>query len=176
MFLARGLQEDLENNHRASLIASLVRVAYNQDERRLRKQLSDYGLALSEAGRETVGKTSSMTEDAYAVSRESPSVDRDELAAIALSIRKPRAPEKVVRRIPYEPAADAEAVSQAYEEAQKQKQKQSATDIEAAKEAAKTDDVHGVNTWLKDIEDASEHKQTEEAFANVLGLNKNADK
>lgn len=173
MFLATRLREDLQNNHCASLLASLVRVAYNRDERSLRKQLSDYGLALSEAGKEAVGNAGSMTKDAYAVSGEPPSVDRDELAAIALSIRKLRAPEKVARRVPYKPAADAEAVSWAYEEAQRQKR--STTDIETAKVAAKIDDVHGVNTWLKDIEEASEHKQTGEAFANVLGLNKNAN-
>ena len=168
-YLSRRLYKDLENNQRASLLASLVRIVYNQDERRLRKQLSDYGLSLFEAGRDAVENTGPMTEDAYAMSGESSSADRAELEAIARSIRKSK-----VRKIPVYNGltADAETVSQAYEEAQKQ----SVVDIEAAKEAAKIDDVQGVNTWLKDIEEASEHKQTGEAFANVLDLNKKADK
>jgi non-canonical poly(A) RNA polymerase PAPD5/7 len=159
----RRLHKDLEVNERASLLATFLRVVYNTDERTLRKQLSSYGLSLSEAG--------AMPDDVYAMSGETLSADHGELDDIAQSIKKYRGP---IRKVPFQkgPVADAEAVSRAYEEAKKQP----AADIEAAMEAAKTDDVQGINTWLKDIEEASEHKQTGDAFANILGLNKKADK
>lgn len=158
----------------------MLRVVYNEEERARRKQLSSYGLSLSEAGRQYTSSdlskradesTGASTQDAYAMSGEPLSADRGELDAIAQSIRKYRGPVRKIRSH-NGPVADAEAVSQACEEAQKR----SVAGMDAAKEAAKIDDVKGINTWLKDIEEASEHKQTTEAFSNILGWNKKADK
>lgn len=178
--LNRRLLVDLKENHRPSLLAPFLRGVYNKDQRARREQLSSYGWSLSKAGRQYASSdlskeanenTGTVTEDAYAIPGEPLSADRGELDAIAQSIRKYRGP---VRKVSLKdgPVTAAENVSQAYEEAEKHV----VADIEAAKEAAKTDDVQGINTWLKDIEEASEHKQTGEVFADILGLNRKADK
>ncbi|KAF1931868.1 uncharacterized protein M421DRAFT_417611 [Didymella exigua CBS 183.55] len=72
-------------------------------------------------------------------------------------------------------AANAYALREAHEDANKQ----SVADPEAleqAREAAQIDDVQAANTWLKDIEEASDHKETGKAFSDILGLNRKANK
>lgn len=178
--LDRCLRKDLEGNQRPSLLAPFVREVYHPQQRAHRTRLRNYGQSLSEGGRqytpsdlskEAAEHTDAMTDDTDIMPGEPLSAGHGELDAIAKSIRKIRGP---VRMLPLNdgPVAEAEAVSQAFEAANKQ----SLADIERAREAAKIDDVQGIKTWLKDVEQASEHKQTGEAFAHILGLNKKGDK
>ncbi|KAF3033026.1 hypothetical protein E8E12_001812 [Didymella heteroderae] len=184
--LNKQLRKDLEANSRPSLLARFVRDVYPLQVAH-RQRLSNYGLSLSKADRqytpsntpveaaegvvETAEDANAITEIVDAIKEEQSCPHHSDLDAIAKSIRKFRGP---VRKLPLKewPAADAESVSKAYEDANKQ----SVAAIEKAKEAAKMDDVQGINTWLKDNEETSEYKQTGDASANITGSNQKADK
>jgi non-canonical poly(A) RNA polymerase PAPD5/7 len=188
--LSKMLRRDMETNSHHGLLGRFARSIYPLQLAH-RERLRQYGRELSRAGREYTPSEISleaaeiadaMTEDADAITEEQQFPDRTGLDAIAKSIRKVGRPQVRVVKTGWIPTANAEAVSKAYEGANKQsvadadKSEQHAETLERAKEAAQIDDVQGVSTWLKDIEEASEHKQTGESFANILGLNKKANK
>lgn len=173
------LRKDLGINQRPSLLATFVREVYHLQNVAHRTRLTSYGQSLSKGGsqytlsdlsKKAAQYTDAMTDETDILPGEPLSAAHGELDPIAKSIRKIRGP---VRMLPLNdrPAAEAKAVSQASEAANKQL----VADIALAREAVKIDDVQGIHTWLKDVEQASEHKQTGEAFANVLGLNKKGE-
>lgn len=166
--LARHSRVDLAQNTRPSLLARFVGPVYAL-QRAHRKRLNEYGSSLSEAGKRYVESdiAKQVAEGADAGTDGQAFPDLAELEAIARSIRKGETTKK-------ESAATAESLSKANEDANKQP----AADAEAldkAKEAAQEGEADDLNPWLKDIEEASEHKQTGEAFSNILGLNKKAN-
>lgn len=161
MSLSKLLREDMEKS-RPILLSRFVGPVYTLQKAH-RRRLSECGQLLSAANRPNT--PSDTSEDAAGHEQAFP--DRVQLQAIAQSIRK--------SAIEKEPAADAEALSEATEDSKKQP----VADAEALgnpKETAQIDHVQGMATWLKEMEDASEHKETGKAFSNILGLDKKTHK
>lgn len=149
--LAKYLRENVKKNTRPGLLARFVGPIYALQKTH-RKRLSEYGSSLSEAGRQHPPSEASdqTAEDPNATTDEQALPHLAEHEAVAMSIGRG----EVIKK---ESANDAEALGKAME-------------------AAQHDDTQGVHSWLKDIEQASEHKETGEAFAKILGLNKKASK
>ena len=152
--LGRRLREELEQNTRVSLLAGHVGPIYAL-QRAHRKKLADYGRSLAKAGRQHTPTSDVFNETAEAgagagagvIDRQAP--DLNELAAIALAIREGETANKQSAR--------------------------NAGSLDTAKDASQKGDEDEVNPWLKGLVEASDHKETREAFSNLLGLNRKSD-
>ncbi|KAF2631421.1 hypothetical protein BU25DRAFT_407073 [Macroventuria anomochaeta] len=179
--LAERLRIDMAQNTRPSLLAWYVGPIYTLQQAH-RKKLTEYGRSLATAGRKyppvfytsaQLVKTKALEADARAIDRKTP--DLNELASIAREVRdgKTEAVDEDAGTMatPESPDFDELAsIAQAIREGEAAN-KQSAREAEAS-DVAKEDQV---NPWMKDIVGEYSHKETGEAFSNLLGLDKKRD-
>lgn len=141
--MLKGLRTTVSYNDRPSMLAGLVGPVYTLQQAH-RKKLTDYGLSLAQAARE------------YS------NADYHSQQSVGGGV-KGNADSRA-------PSLDHfAAVAKAIRES-KTANKQSA--LKAAPVATINGENDGLNPWLQDVQKESAHKETQEAFSDLLGLDK----